>query len=278
MIAYEWVELCEAIRNLAWVPLEEEFGEQAREKIRDARSAKGEIGSTDEMPIARCYALNHSYMHYDALCAAIMCDEMRSHWEEKLVKPEGKRIVHVDFGCGPGTSSWAVASLLGERGFTTIGYDHNANMIQLAGQITSAIAHQCDSNFYAKWDDFNSKVDTISPGIENSNVLVTINHLLNQKSSLPIPQMQEIIRKLYLYSAQTLMVNIEPMTTWRGKDKPLTINQSPYKWNQFKDILPSSICDRKVDYKTRSAYNAVVSGAARDRHSTSWVRACASSA
>jgi len=278
MTAYEWVGLCEAIRSSAWLPLAEELGEKAHPKILETRSDRGEIGSADDMPTARCYVLNYSYMHFDALCAAIMCDEVKPHWEEKVVKRAGNRIVHVDFGCGPGTSSWAIASLLGERKFTTIGYDHNVNMLRLADQVTGAIAHGCDANFYANLDDVNSKIDTIGFGHGDSTVLVTINHLLNQKSGLKIDRMREIIRKLYSGSTQIMMVNIEPMTTWQGEDKPLTINNSQYKWNQLKDILPASICDCKINYKTLSAYNTIVRGV-RDLYSSrSWVRVYAYSA
>lgn len=276
MTAYEWVGLREAVQNLVWVPLEEEFGEGARSKIREARSARGEVGSADDMTTIRCYTLNYSYMHFDALCAAIMCDEIKPHWEKKIVKPDGNGIVHVDLGCGPGTSSWAVARLLGERQLTTIGYDHNVNMVQLAGQITGAIAPRCDANFYVNLDDVNSKIDTIGSGNGSGTVLVTINHLLNQESSLETSRMREVIRKLQSDGAQTVMVNIEPMTTWKGKDKPLTIHQSEYKWNQFKDILPHSICDRRIDYRTIRAYDTIVLGT-RDLYCGSvWVRACVS--
>jgi len=275
MIADEWDELREAIQNSAWVPLEE-GGEELKSlqwsTLRD-RSNRGDIERGDDMRTARYYTLTYSYMHFNALCATIMCDEMKPHWEEKIVRTDGNRVVHVDFGCGPGTSSWAIARLLGKRKFTTIGYDHNENMIQLADEITSAIAYGCDVNFFVNWDDFNSKIDTIIGG---STILVTINHLLNQRGSSEISRMMhEVIRKLDEYSAQTLMVSVEPKSG---------IYNGPYtktgegNWNQFKDILPHLVCDREINYETISAYEKISMNRTSRLSRKVWVRARASSA
>ena len=127
-------------------------------------------------------------MHFDALCTLMDKQEFRNPVSSTL--PHGDDpSVHVDFGCGPGTASWAVMNILSNDAcVTTIGHDHNPHMIELAHSMTfhvaSAMTKTCLSEFYHDWGEFERTVVSLCERRWNT-VIVTANSLFGQATMQP---------------------------------------------------------------------------------------------
>ena len=135
----------------------------------------GQIGELDDMGAAHSYTLSYSYPHFDALTKLIN-KQLKRH-----LMPLRGRLLHIALGCGPGTDSWAVIRALGESvNVTTIGYDHNGNMIQLARNITERIVRN-GPHRYKYFDDSDKFEQELSLG-KGQVALVTANALFGQNT------------------------------------------------------------------------------------------------
>ena len=164
----------------------------------------GRITATDTTTTIRWYILAYGCQHFDALSALMCRPEFQDPVQHALNRPREKtwrrmihsmfsglliharfwpRVLHIDFGCGPGTASWAVIeSVAGRASLTTVGHDHNPNMIALANAITGELIHDrkhLNSRFFADWRKFNKKVIRLT-ATRWTAVLVTVNSLFGQ--------------------------------------------------------------------------------------------------
>ena len=125
------------------------------------------------METVRWYTLNYSYMHCDAL-TELIDSHLKSH-----LPPLPGQLLHIAFGCGPGTDSWSVIRTLGDSAdIVTLGYDHNKNMIELAQRMTGHIVengpHACQY-----FTDSELLVQRLNQSRQET-VIVTINALFGQ--------------------------------------------------------------------------------------------------
>ena len=163
------------------------------------------ISATDDRWTALWYALVYACPHFDALTALMQERVFRERVMQELEREQqtrthedanhhilsrflrcryfSPRVLHIDFGCGPGTASWAVIeSVAGRASLTTVGHDHNPNMIALANAITGELIHDrkhLNSRFFADWRKFNKKVIRLT-ATRWTAVLVTVNSLFGQ--------------------------------------------------------------------------------------------------
>lgn len=175
MKARHWDELNEALWEFVRGPLMDEIDRSAWYDTLKEKHKRGQIEAKDDIQTARCYTLNYSYAHFDALTKLIN-EQLKRH-----LIPLPEHLLHVAFGCGPGTDSWAVIHTLGESAkIMTIGYDHNRNMIKLARKITERIATN-GSHKYQYFDDSDKFERGLS--LDKSQIaLVTANALFGQET------------------------------------------------------------------------------------------------
>ena len=168
----------------------------------------GKISANHDKATVLWYTLVYGCMHFDALSALMDRQEFQGLVRGALDRPSKKntlsdiravlgrcdaartpqpRMLHVDFGCGPGTAAWAVIKALSDRAVvTTIGHDHNAQMIELAQEMTADIVNSTDPSiayeFYSDWDTFQKGIKWSRSLIGCDAVLVTVNSLFAQPS------------------------------------------------------------------------------------------------
>ncbi len=173
MKARHWNELNAALWELVREPLVDEISRDAWFDTLKEKHQQGQIEEQHDMQTVRCYTLNYSYMHFDALTKLI------NEQLKRRLMPLPEHLLHIAFGCGPGTDSWAVIRALGESvNVTTIGYDHNGNMIELAQNITERIVRN-GPHRYKYFDDSDKFKQQLSSG-EEQIALVTANALFGQ--------------------------------------------------------------------------------------------------
>ena len=139
-----------------WQPLGDAFEVHIRSPLKDDPSVNGEWRRSGEYPLhgrrgqvsaaadrlsTLSYTLSYACMHFDALCTLMDKQEFRNPVSSTLPHGDDPSVLHVDFGCGPGTASWAVMNILSNDAcVTTIGHDHNPHMIELAHSMTFHVA------------------------------------------------------------------------------------------------------------------------------------------
>ena len=101
-------------------------------------------------------------MHFDALCTLMDTQVFRDHVLSTLPSHDDPPVLHVDLGCGPGTASWSVMNIVSNDAcVTTIGYDHNRHMAELAQAMTSQVAltgaKPIELEFHHDWDRLRAK-------------------------------------------------------------------------------------------------------------------------
>ena len=136
----------------------------------------GKISATDERSVVLWYTLVYGCPHFDALSALMAKREFREPVLQAPNTPKKRtarivartllgrhhahctlspRLLHVDFGCGPGTASWAaIRNLSGRVTLVTVGHDHNRHMTKLAKRILRDIsdtAHGATYKFFSNW-------------------------------------------------------------------------------------------------------------------------------
>ena len=110
---------------------------------------KGKILADSDRLAVLSYALVYACMHFDALCRLMARQERREPLLDALSRTagangDGPAVLHVDFGCGPGTAAWAVMHVLPDDArVTTVGHDHNPHMVKLARAMTADVARDC---------------------------------------------------------------------------------------------------------------------------------------
>ena len=216
MAAKDWAPL----RNTLWqhvrVPLrrghpEEWDGVEPGDTISFARLRSlangGRISATDTRSAVLWYALVYGCPHFDALSALMAKREFRELDLQVLSRLQkhtrhrpanalagilcrGRsaplpRLLHVDFGCGPGTASWAIIKILsGHFTLMTIGHDHNRYMTRLARRTTRDISDATQHiryRFSSNWTLFEALVKWLATRSYDT-VIVTVNSLFGQHS------------------------------------------------------------------------------------------------
>lgn len=173
MAAKDWTLLREALSRHVCEPLLRDHRDDCRNIQRDNRisyqylqylAKRGKISSTDDRAAILWYTLFYGCMHFDALSALIHFDKFQRLISNALNCPPKQtshpHLLHVDFGCGPGTAAWAVIEALPKNvSLTTIGHDHNPNMIKAARSITGDVMGAINSI------DYKSFIDSVDPEI-----------------------------------------------------------------------------------------------------------------
>lgn len=164
----------------------------------------GRISTTSPTATIRWYTLAYGCQHFDSLRTLMRRREFqeplqlalgRSHeqniWHRmgSILGQSAKharlwpRLLHIDFGCGPGTASWAVIEDVADRAaLATVGHDHNPNMISLANAITGDLTNDrrhLDSLFFSDWHRFNRQIRCLTTSRWTA-VLITVNSLFAQ--------------------------------------------------------------------------------------------------
>ena len=188
-----------SMRAKDWQPLREAFEVHVRSPLKEDASTndewrqlgiypldirRGQVSATSDGKSTLSYTLLYACMHFDALCMLMDTQEWRDPVSATLRHDDDPSVLHVDFGCGPGTASWAVMNALSrDVRVTTIGYDHNPYMIHLARAMTAhvggALTKACLSEFLQDWDEFSPTVLAHCDHHWNA-VIVTANSLFGQ--------------------------------------------------------------------------------------------------
>ena len=168
---------------------------------------KGQLAANDDLLTALSHTLLYSCMHLDALCEFMQRSDFRVPLARGLATrgtgdsvASDPSVLHVDFGCGPGTASWAVTNALAASArITTVGHDHNQHMTSLADKITRDLAAY-DSNldfcgFHPTRTGFEREVETLAKQRWNT-VIVTANSVFGQASSITCTRVVELITKI----------------------------------------------------------------------------------
>ena len=207
--------------------------------------------------------LSYACMHFDALCTLMDKQEFRSPVSSTL--PHGDDpSVHVDFGCGPGTASWAVMNILSNDAcVTTIGHDHNPHMIELAHSMTFHVAsamtktclseccHDCD------WGEFERTVVSLCERRWNT-VIVTANSLFGQATMQP----SDIEAVIVLIAGICERTRESPVFV-AGTHPPYSEEQVEDAWHRIARIAGAN---RLYDDRL-----AIVSGSPRRYEAPTWV-------
>lgn len=186
--AATWQPLQEALEVHVRLPLKADPSSNAdwrRAGEYPYPQGRGQVSATDSRLAALSYTLSYAGMHFDALCMLLDKTEFRAPVGSALDDDDAS-VLHVDCGCGPGTASWAVMNVLANgASVTTIGQDHNANMIGLAESMTNHVAQSvtstCHAEFCQDWDGFVQRVIAHS-GRRWNIVVVTANSLFGQNA------------------------------------------------------------------------------------------------
>lgn len=188
-LAANWKPLHEALQQHVRIPLLRDCSDSWKNtnpiQIGEKFTRKGQISINDSRETVLWYTLAYSCMHFSALHDLMRTDEfkevIRSHNNDRM------SILHVDFGCGPGTSAWAIMKEIPDMSnIETIGHDHNPHMTDLAKSMVSTIAESASKNiksdFLSDWRRFHRRV---MKGARNQDLfLVTVNSLFGQQFAM----------------------------------------------------------------------------------------------
>lgn len=189
-IAANWEPLHEALQQHVRIPLLRDYSDSWKNtnpiQIGEKFTRKGQVSINDSRATVLWYTLAYSCMHFTALHDLMRTDEFKEvtgfHNDDRL------NILHVDFGCGPGTSAWAIMKEIPDMAnIETIGYDHNPHMTSLAKSMVRTIAESTSRNtifdFLSDWGRFHRRV---MKSARNKDIfLVTVNSLFGQQSFTP---------------------------------------------------------------------------------------------
>ncbi len=164
----------------------------------------GKVSATDSRSVVLWYTLVYGCPHFDALCALMAKGQFEEPALRALTRPTthtprifadtllnryrnkctpSPRLLHVDFGCGPGTASWAIVKILASHAtLMTIGHDHNRRMTRLAKTITCELSNTGQGiryKFFSNWTLFRATVRWLAAR-NYDLILVTVNSLFGQ--------------------------------------------------------------------------------------------------
>ena len=233
--AKDWDALGEALQRYVRLPLlrdhADEWMKTAPAKLGEKFAKSGQISATDSKDIVLWYTLSYSCMHFDALSVLLELSEFK-----KAIRSP-KHVLHVDFGCGPGTATWAVIkNFLDMDHLETIGYDHNSGFQEVSTDIVKDIVHSFSQfshtdfayHFHSNWADFQQKV---FQGTDRKDIiLVTINSVFGQESfsQIIIESINYIIERCRFISDRTPIIIC-------GTHPPYNIPQIDHAWNSIEN-------------------------------------------
>ena len=155
------------------------------------------------------YTLIYSCLHFDALTSLMNANEFKKSLD--LQSGISSSVLHVDFGCGPGTAAWSVMkNLPATAHIETIGHDHNTHMTNLAEKMVKIIAQSLSNDiifdFLSDWSGFQNQVMDNSK--QKDIVLLTANSLFGQKSfsSSHLDETIDLIKNVRVEARQALIV------------------------------------------------------------------------
>ena len=181
-LACTWAPLHAALQQHVRIPLlrdhSEDWNKTAPESLGRSFANNGQISATDNKDVVLWYTLSYSCMHFDALNDLMNTDEFKQTIIfDDSTKPS---VLHVDFGCGPGTATWAVVKNLPDTfQVKTIGHDHNPHMANLAKAMVRTISHVM-FDFSSDWKTFQHQV--LGNAKQKALFLVTANSLFGQRT------------------------------------------------------------------------------------------------
>lgn len=245
-IARNWGPLCEALQQHVRIPLlndheddwkrlnprESEFKWNVSRDLAHAHYLTKEVSMSSVL----WYTLLYGCMHFDVLNALMNTDEFK----EVLNSQSGihSNILHVDFGCGPGTSAWSVVkNLPATVRIATIGHDHNLRMTNLATAMVQTISQSAPKDvvfdFFSSWSGFHKQV--LNNTKQQDIVLVTANSLFGQQSftSSHLDEIIDLIRNIRTES-QTALIMIY------GTHPPYNRDTVERTWQRIAEEMKSS--------------------------------------
>ena len=149
-------------------------------KISADTSLKKAIGYTRE------YVVEHSQQHfrYDYYQRALSSAIKRLRFD-----PVGRRVVHLDIGCGPGLFSWVMHDHMelqyahNSASVNYFGYDHAAAMIRLAHLFWDRLPVRYDYSGYSGLGEISAAL--AHRYLSNHDVVVTFGYVLVQVQDSP---------------------------------------------------------------------------------------------
>lgn len=256
-IARNWEPLCEALQQHVRIPLlrdhEEDWNTTAPESLGRSFANNGQISATDNKNVVQWYTLAYSCMHFDALNKLMNTSEFKQALS--LQRGSDPHLLHIDFGCGPGTSAWAsIKNFPNSVQLEMIGHDHNPNCTSLAKDMVHTISENTSDtisfDFLSEWSRFHRRV--LRHATHHTTILVTVNSLFGQRSVSPsakyLRDIIELIKQLRLNSprAQFLIYGTHP---------PYPKDTVPSAWKKMReDIGAILIYDQKIGVES---YNPV---------------------
>lgn len=202
-IARNWEPLHEALQQHVRIPLlrdhSKDWSNTKPRRLGRSFANSGQILATDSKDVVLWYTLVYSCMHFDALIDLMNTDEFRV--DSGLYTSSHMSVLHVDFGCGPGTSAWAIMkNLPATAQLETIGHDHNPHMTDLATAIVQTISKSASLaitfDFLSEWSRFHLRV--MRSARRKDLLLVTVNSLFGQTgfNSPDLSNLIDMIMKL----------------------------------------------------------------------------------
>ncbi len=193
---------------------------------------QGQLSQDANEQACRQYTLSYAMTHAIALYHLL---KHNNHKAILLNHNAINAILHIDFGCGPGSALWALLRLAkkcnGQR-LTSLGYDHNPHILKLAGDIKKAIKPQIPANFEVDQDlaKFRKRIEQYI-SVKYDVVLVTINALFGQDSF----QNKRLLAKI--------INDIERLQKYNVNNIPILIagTHPSYRWDQVQ-LCFDAIC------------------------------------
>ena len=135
----------------------------------------------------------------------------------------GRKIIHVDLGCGPGLFAWVVHDYVTARcrkngdSLSFYLYDHSENMIKLAKKFRKKLLTEHHVRFYHDAKAMRNRLR--SGGLANYDVLVTFGHVLIQTRNdrRALREFSRVIRELSLSNSCTIIA-VDAYSGWRRSE------------------------------------------------------------
>lgn len=245
-IARNWEPLHGALQQHVRIPLlnahEDKWRSVSNPTLLGKKFAhQGQISATDSKDTVLWYTLAYSCMHFDALNDLMNADEFKQTIIfDNSTKPN---VLHVDFGCGPGTAAWAVVKNLPDTfQVETIGHDHNPHMATLAKAMVRTISHVL-FDFSSDWKAFKHQV--LGNAKQKTLFLVTANSLFGQRT-FPRSQSEGIVNLINSMRAESP----QAVTVMFGTHPPYRPESVAFNWQRIAEKIGTDtvdVHDRKIE-------------------------------
>ena len=249
-IARNWEPLHEALQQHVRRPLLRDYSDSWKNTdlihIGEKFTRNGQISANDSEGTVLWYTLSYSCMHFDALRDLMNLDEFKQ--VILLQNSRNMSVLHVDFGCGPGTSTWAVIkSIPATVHLETIGHDHNPRMTNLAQMMVQTISKSAEKSvtfdFLSDRMAFQRRV--LGNERKHDLLLVTVNSLFGQ-DSLPdsyLSDMLVLVKRLRAESPESLIM----IFGTHPKYRPEFVVRSWQRIAEYIGAVTVYDLDRKID-------------------------------